>query len=199
MTITSINHNPKNDSKYARRRSLWKGTRSQLREAIAQLNGTQGVRVWEYEDAALVVFGKFGDDWHVRLVADRLFPTKRTQILGKWHIAPPSNRILNAVPESLRADLKLLWDDFILVTARRVGHSDGVGSSSDPDYSGKCVVVFAVGPQSFDLIVSKWGFGDNLKHGHHFYQWQARTNSFSGLVNVDDYTDDEGITLFVQR
>jgi hypothetical protein len=199
LTITSINHNPKNDSKYARRRSLWKGTRNQLREAIAQLNGTQGVRVWEYNDAALIVFGQFMADWNVRLGAQRQFPTSRTQVLGKWQIAPPSHKITDAVPQSLRADLKMLWDDFILVAAQRVGVSDGVGSGADPDYSGKCVVVFAPGPQSFDLIVSKWGFGDSLKHSHHFYQWQARTQSFTGLVNVDDYTDDDGITLFVQR
>ena len=53
-------------------------------------------------------------------------------------------------------------------------------------------------PSSFDLIVSKYGYGDSLKKNHHFFHWQASTKYFRGMVNVDDYEDEEnGLTFYV--
>ncbi len=119
------------------------------------------------------------------------------QPLGKWHADPPSGKILAAVPGALRGDLKTLWLDFITVAGHRIGSSDGAGSDTYKRYSGNRLVVFAFGPQSFDIIVSKYGCGENLKRNHHFCQWQARTNSFQGLVNVDRYEGEEGLTFYL--
>jgi len=193
MTITSINHNPGNESKYARRRSIWKGRHNQLREAIARLQGTHGVHVHEYRSTSA-----FGHEWHVSFSAQRMEPTKRTQILGRWEVDGPSEKILHACPGSLRADMRTLWKDFIVVVGRRIGKSTGPGSDTFQDaYHGESVLVFAPGPASFDLIVSKYGYGDDLKRNHHFFQWQARDKSFQGLVHVDDYQGEEGLTFYV--
>jgi hypothetical protein len=196
MTVTSVNHNPGNDSKYARHRSIWKGKTNQLRRAIASLQGTLGSSVHEYWDTPFAIDAKFARDWGVFLKAVRL-PPKGNQILGSWEIRPPTQKILGAVPGELKSDLKLLWDDFMLITARRIGFSNGAGADTTDRYNGKSVLVFATGPSSFDLIVSKYGFGDELKRNHHFYHWQSRGSSFNGLVNVDDYQGEEGLTFYV--
>jgi len=195
MTITSINHNPNNESKYARRRSIWKGQHNQLEKTIAQLNGTSGVKVDEYLDRHPTT--QFGHAWNVRFSIVRDFPTSRRQILGKWKVEPPSAKLLQAIPGTLQGDLRLLWDDFVTVTARRIGHSDGAGSSTDDKYSGQSLMVFAPGPNSFDLIVSKYGYGQDLKRNHHFFHWQSRAKGFSGVVSVDDYESEEGLTFYV--
>jgi hypothetical protein len=196
MTVTSTNHNPGNDSKYARHRSIWKGRHNQLREAIASLQGTRGIQVHEYWDTPKMIDALFMRDWGVALKAVREAP-KRHQIMGQWSIVPPSTKIMAAVGGELQSDLKLIWDDFMLVTAQRIGTSSGAGADNNDNYHGKSVLVFAPGPTSFDIIVSKYGFGDDLKRNHHFYQWQARSHSFQGLVNVDDYTNEEGLTFYV--
>ncbi|MGA3399113.1 MAG: hypothetical protein ABSC95_07825 [Acetobacteraceae bacterium] len=195
MTITSTNHNPGNDSQYARHRLIWKGKHNQLRDTIARLQGTSGMRVFEYTNNH-----KFYEDWGVRFSADRLPPTKRSQILGRWSCDPPSRKMLAVLSGKLAADLSVLWDDFIVVGARRIGSSDGVGSRTGVErgpYTGTTVIVFAYGPQSFDLIISKYGFGAGNQRNHHFYQWQARTTGFEGLVHVDDYEGEEGLTFYV--
>jgi hypothetical protein len=196
MTITSINHNPNNDSKYARHRSIWKGSKNQLRLAIASLQGTRGVTVYEYCDQPIAMNAAFNRDWGVALSAARL-PPKRSEILGSWDVAPPTRKIEQAVPGDLRSDLKLLWTDFMVTAARRIGFSNGAGATTNDRYGGKSVLVFAPGPASFDIMLSKYGFGDDLKRNHHFYHWQARGRSFDGLVNVDDYETEDGLTLYV--
>jgi hypothetical protein len=196
MAVTSVNHNPGNDSSYARHRSIWKGSKNQLRDTVASLQGTPGVKVYEYWDTPLDIIKRFKDDWGVNLKVSRA-PPKGRQVLGTWTIASPSHRMMNAVGGNLRADLKLLWDDFMLITAQRIGWSGGAGAENISAYSGKSLLVFATGPSSFDLIVSKYGYGENLKHNHHFYQWQARDKSFQGFVSVEDYTTDDGLTLYV--
>jgi hypothetical protein len=194
MTITSTNHNPNNDSKYARHRSIWKGRDNRLRRTIAELQGS-GVTVHEYCDTPFMINARFLTDWGVSLKAVRL-PPKRGQALGSWEIRAPTQKILDAAG-SLRSDLRLLWDDFMLVTAQRIGFSSGAGADLADRYNGKSLLVFAAGPDSLDIIVSKYGYGDNLKRNHHFYQWQARVSGFTGLVNVDDYEGEEGLTFYV--
>ena len=197
MTITSINHNPGNDSKYARHRSIWKGNHNQLRRAVASLQGTSGVQVYEYFATPNLVDAQFARDWGVNLSVARAGATG-WRVQGQWVISQPTTRILTAVG-GLSNDLTTLWRDFMLVTARRIGFSSGAGAdTSDLDrYNGKSLLVFAPGPSSFDIIVSKYGYGDDLKRNHHFYQWQARSNNFTGLVNVDDYQGEEGLTFYV--
>lgn len=200
MTITSINHNPNNESKYARHRSIWKGRHNQLRDTIARLNGTSGIRVYEYWDHPFRIKVALMNEWGFSFDAVRE-GARGFRPFGRWDIMPPPQRLLQAVAGGLRADLKLLWDDFILVGARRIGESNGAGAANDGNglnYNGKSVVALAFGPSSFDLIVSKYGFGDDLKRNHHFFQWQARSQGFQGLVNVDDYeVEGEGVSLYV--
>jgi hypothetical protein len=43
MTITTNNKNPKNDSQYARHRSVWKGQTSVLDSVLTNLRGAQYV------------------------------------------------------------------------------------------------------------------------------------------------------------
>ena len=196
MTVTSINHNPGNESKYARHRSIWKGRHNQLALTIARLRGTSGITIFDYDNRFA-----FSREWGVTFQADRMPPTKRSQILCRWEVQPPSQRMLNVLSRPLQADLKLLWEDFVTVVARRIGKSDGVGHNGTEDrlvsYTGKNLLVFAYSPDSFDLIVSKYGDGENLTRNHHFFQWQARTKGFDGLVHVDDYEAEEGLTLYV--
>ena len=203
MTITSIkNNNPKNDSKYARHRSIWKGSHNQLRRTIAGLNGTQRVRVYKYSDRPLLLNAALLQNWGFGLTATRLGATG-FQVHGRGDINPPPAQMLRAVPEALQCDLKLLWSDFIIIAARRIGESSGAGSFTDTwfggsGYSGNSLVVFAPGSASFDLIVSKYGYGDDLKHNHHYYHWQSRAQGFQGVVSVDDYdAEGEGTTLYV--
>ena len=195
MTITSINHNPGNESKYARHRRIWKGHHNKLAEAVARLQGSSGITATTFDDTN--AFYRF---WGCRFSIRREPPGKRSQILGRWQIDPPSEKMLGVLSTKLRADLSTLWDDFVTVVARRIGHSDGVGVSSQDQlnrFTGKSLLVFAYGEHSFDLIVSKYGVGDNLSRNHYFYQWQARTRGFEGLVNVDDYEGEEGLTFYV--
>lgn len=193
MTIASTNHNPGNESKYARHRSIWKGKHNQLLETVARLRGTSGVTTCEYDDK-----DAFCHAWGVSFRAARLAPT-RGQVLGTWEVSAPSSKMLAVLSDPLQADLKVLWSDFITVVARRIGSSSGVGSNQHEEsrYRGKSLLVFAYGPSSFDLIVSKYGDGEKLKRNHHFFQWQARTTGFQGLVHVDDYQGEEGLTFYV--
>ena len=199
MTITSTNHNPMNDSKFARRRSIWKGRRNQLREAIAQLQAMDGVVVHEYAGPTEQVLGKFELEWGVGGLRLQRRAPKAGEILGQWVIPSPSQTMLRHLRGSLEADFKMLWKDFYEIAARRVGKSTVIGSGGrDETYNGETVMVFAYGPTSFDLIVSKYGFGDDLKKNHHFFHWQARTSFFRGAVSVDDYEDaDSGLTFYV--
>jgi len=200
MTITSINNNPKNESKYARHRSIWKGRHNQLRETVVRLNGTSGIVVHEYCAAPLLIHAALMREWDFGFSAVRE-GARGFRPLGRWDIRPPPPKLLQAVAGGLRGDLKLLWDDFILVGARRIGESTGAGANTEwfgGNYRGDSLVVLAFGPASFDLIVSKYGYGDDLRHNHHFFHWQARTQGFQGLVNVDDYeVEGEGVTLYV--
>jgi len=93
MAITSTNINPKNDSKYARHRSIWKGRHNQVRDTIASLQGTRGVTVHEYCQTPFSLTQEFLGDWGVVLGAVREPPRKR-QILGSWKFSQPTSRLL---------------------------------------------------------------------------------------------------------
>jgi hypothetical protein len=140
---------------------------------------------------------QFSEDWGATLSMAREGATG-WQVQGRWSVKPASQKMLRAVG-GLSSDLQLLWNGFMLITARRIGFSSGAGA--DPDdissYNGTSLLVFAVGPSSFDLIVSKYGYGDSLKRNHHFFQWQARSGSFQNMVKVDDYEGEDGLTLYV--
>lgn len=189
MAVTSTNFNPKNDSKYARHRSIWKGKHNQLRDAIAKLQGVGGLHVHVYDGRIGTVTHEFNAEWGVRFHTVRQYPIDRKQVLCYWgDIDEVSDKMLAVLNTKLQSDLRLIWSDFIVVGARRIGSSDGSGYMKDDPYSGSTVIVFAYGPNSFDLIVSKYGYAETQKKDHKFYHWQARTKGVHGLVNVDDFT-----------
>jgi len=192
MTITSNNFNPHNESKYARRRSIWKGHRNQLRETIDGLRAVPGMVLFEYLDDPDHISWRFRDDWGTGLKITRRAPNSK-EIMGQW-VAPPIGPKLRSAAGNLLSDLKLIWTDFEMICGRRLGNPDDGGK-----YSGKSLVTLAFGYDSFDFIVSKYGFGEGLKRNHHFYQWQARGKGFSKTaVHVDDFEDQEtGTTLYV--
>ena len=191
MTITSINHNPNNDTKYARHRSIWKGSRNQLKETLDALEHAAGVTAHIYHD----IFG-FQNAWDVDLTAGRIPP--KTQGTGTWVAHDPSQKILQATPDGLRGDLRLLWVDFVVTVARRIGFfrsaflNERDQWNSVKSFGSHAVLAFAPGPNRFDLILSKFGYGEKERGTkHHFYQWQARVGTLQGQVNVDDYEKSE--------
>ncbi len=192
MAIKSTNINPKNESRYARHRSIWKGNKNKLDMTVAGLRGTSGTKVYEHLGSPNTLYTEMRDTWDILLAVGRMAP-KPGQAMGFWFVEhPPSTKLKQAMPVALHADLRLIWNDFITVTARRIGHSDGAGSggrNSDPDYHGDSLVLLAIGTNSFDFIVSKYGYGWNNKRNHHFFHWQSRVAGFAGLVHVDDLSD----------
>ena len=77
----------------------------------------------------------------------------------------------------------------------------GAGATTDDfggTFTGDSPLVLAFGPSRFDLIVSKCDYGDDLKHNHHVFHRQSRSQSFQGPMSVAGYQmEDEGITLYV--
>lgn len=184
MTITTINHNPKNDSKYARHRSIWKGTRNQVLQTVDRLRATPDMTVYEYLAKTDTAVSAFQDAWNVHLKVTRR-PPRRNEVMGQWVLTPVSSKLLDAVPGTVKADMRLIWPDFLMVTANRIGKWWG---SEITGYHGKSLILFAAGPAGFDFVMSKYGLGEGLTKHHHFYHWQSRT---TGLVSsVDSYEND---------
>jgi hypothetical protein len=194
VTITSTNYNPANESRYARHRSIWKGSTNQLKSTVSGLSATRGVTVHQYLGRPSDLRVALNKDWRLILHSTRAAP-KAGQILGHWRVEPPSSKLKQAIPTSLHSDLALIWKDFLTVAARRIGDSAGAGggTASDDTYTGESLVVLAFGPKSFDFIVSKYGFGYERKRNHHFFQWQSRAEGFDGVVSVDDYATEERV------
>lgn len=192
MTITSTNINPKNDSKYARHRSIWSGSRNKLRAVVDELRKAPNVTVYEYCGPAGNTFKgivhDFEKQWEVHLGVSRRVGT----VLGYWATrGGVSSRLRAAVPAALHADLDLIWLDFNTILGRRIGQSDGAGhytTEAQEKYlmNQESLIVFAPGKDRFDLIVSKYGYADHTKKNHHFYHWQARTRLTNDQAHVDD-------------
>jgi hypothetical protein len=56
---------------------------------------------------------------------------------------------------------------------------------------GETLILFATGVGRFDIIVSKYGCGENLENNHHFYHWSSRSVVFTGGIGLDDYDTNE--------
>jgi hypothetical protein len=183
--IISANRNPKNDSTYARRRSIMKGRVNQLEREIQGFKKANDKVVFEEFSPKTTnrnnVLWDFMDAWGLAAVnrdASGVLGVYRVSYNNEKARAPALHRIPD--PE-LKSDFKLMLDDFSIVARRRFQGSDPYGY----------ICVF-VGKQSLDLICSKWG--GNGKH--HFYHWQAITSnaSMANAVTIDDATaqDDDG-------
>jgi hypothetical protein len=181
MAIHSRNHNPQNDSKYARHRSTSKGRNSQIQRVVNALQTEQRNIFLVIQDdlEGLVTELSREVGQAVVIKADRVKPQSRGQVLGSWQLAGdevpqiPDLWLRNLNP-SLRGDLKLIWLDFLLIAGRR--RPDG-NSGNFKEY----LLVVAISPNKLDLIFSKYGY----RSGHHFFHWQAAGEGV-GNAHIDD-------------
>jgi hypothetical protein len=183
--IISASRSPKNDSMFARRRSITKGRRQQLSDVVQALKAANDKVVFE-EFSASQSSGRFGtktaisafsDAWgfgHMEADRSGVLPVRKLQGL---------NLKLGRIPNAeLKADFKLMMADF----ARMRGRFDGGAKDG-------YICVF-VGNRRLELIASKWGYnGGGGMTKHHFYHWQAvaGNGSMATVAPVDDVSADD--------
>jgi hypothetical protein len=174
-----------NESKYARHRSIRKGTKPQLEKVVDALREQRRLIFTEVQgdfgaisscltQAMGLVNGK---EQSVVLHVTRR-PPRKGEVLGRWDMhdkgKPPPGRWIATVAEQLRGDLKLIWDDFRYIAGLR----------KPDEYTGsyaEYLVVVAIDRDRIDIIFSKYGYRKN----HHFFHWQAVSEGVNG-VHVDD-------------
>jgi hypothetical protein len=177
VTILSINRKNtiKNQSLYARRRSIKKGNRNQLRDVVEVLRH-------ENRTVKMDIHGTFTE---IRLAFDSPGYQGRSFALGTnvkcvpkglgtyYEVKfPPPEQWRNTVAEDLKSDLKLIWDDLNRICRLRE-------SGDWQDY----VFVVAISRRLVDIVFSKYGYSE--RSGGHFYHWQAVSKGIHG-IHVDD-------------
>jgi hypothetical protein len=183
MTILSTNNNPKNQSIFARRRSITKGHSQQLQSLIQRLRDERRT-IWievqgNFFDLRLALkangFSKgqcFGSEQSLRRVPQGLG--------NKWvtkQSFPPPARWMQTLAPDLKSDLQLIWPDLNAIALERHEESN-VGKTWD-----EYVFVVAIKRDAIDIVFSKYGFRPN----HHFYHWQAVSDWLEpNGVHVDD-------------
>jgi len=171
MAITTKNTNPRNDSKWARHRSVTKGNQKQLEDVMAALRAQPGAHYRHF-------FGtpsEIRDSWRTKfgqgLPAFNSEPQnfKGTAGLGEWLGAGP-----------VAADLPTIWADFFKIFVRR---------SDDKDTTVQTLFVSYTNT-NLDLIYSKWG----TTPGHNFFHWAATAAAAPRRATIDDFdnADDAG-------
>ena len=180
MTITSINNNPKNESRYARHRSVWKGRRNQVQDTVEAIR--QQRTVYEYLGHPSRVMSRLETDWNINIHVSRV-GSRGTHLLGKWTVATLFAPVdLWEAARPLQGDMALLWDDFALIIGRRIGNGTDLGG-----YSGESLVVFSFGNTGFDIVFSKYGYGERTRENHHFFHWQSRLTGLEDVVDIDSF------------
>lgn len=180
MAIISGSRNPKNDSLYARRRSVFKGKTKQLENVISGLKNASDKVIFEqftkHDGGSPVV--SFNDAWGM---AEILQGTKKIDLKA---FTPKVERIPN---DELKSDFRLILADFTRLKMR----------FTEDDQNRGYICMF-VGTNRLELIASKWGLAASARSTpnlfspagtlHHFYHWQAvaRGGSVQQVVTVDD-------------
>ena len=173
MTIITKNANPKNDSKWARHRSITKGNQNQLEDVVKALKGQQGVAYRQFDFAP----SQLRDEWR----------SKFGQGLPAFQADPPNFKGSAGVAEWLGSsspflnDFKTIWLDFVKIFVRR---------SDDKDTVIQRLFVSQTNT-NFDLIYSKWG----TVSGHKFFHWAATVDTTpKSRATIDDFldADDQG-------
>jgi hypothetical protein len=176
MTITTKNTNPKNDSKFARHRSITKGNQNRLEDVFKALRGQQGVQFRHFHDTP----SKIREEWYSKFNqglpkfnSDTLI-FKGTAGLGEW--LGPNSPFLT--------DVKAIWQDFAKIFVRRSDDNDKTVQHLFVSYTST----------NFDLIYSKWG----ITPGHKFFHWASvadnapkKRATIDDFVDADDQGDDE--------
>jgi hypothetical protein len=188
----SQNNSLKNDSKYARRRSVWKGTCNQLRDVVDSLKKDRAYTVYEYHATGVEICQVVSREFGIVLGVNRLTPQGFSPI-GSWAVKlPPSQKFLNLFSPVMRPDVHTIWLDFNTVFGRRFNQANGAGfNPKKGEYwlaNENSLLVIASAPRAFDIIVAKGGY--TLRS--HFYHWQARVGNLAGTVNCDWENDSPG-------
>lgn len=169
MTIRTKNSNPKNDSKWARHRSITKGGQNQLDNVIKALKAQRGVTYRGFD----LTPKELRTEWNKKFgQALPLFNANATIFKGTAGIAEWLG------DDDFTDDLKTIWRDFAKIFVRR---SDGTT---------KQVLFVSYTDASFDLIYSKWGMTPN----HKFFHWAATVDAAPrNRATIDEYVDSEDL------
>jgi hypothetical protein len=200
MSILSKNNNPKNESKYARHRSTWKGSKQQLRDLVEELKArclvmdtnqrgnpvfpilveVQGGWI-EIREALTEQFNMKNSYFRLKPKYEfrhKLSPTRSWSVKTTSWTPPPS--WLQLVAPDLKSDLALIWPDFVQVAGMRA--PDEFWNTTSGSYD-KYLLVAAISRHEIDIVFSKYGYDS----GHHFFHWRARSTLDQGPY-VDDLT-----------
>lgn len=197
MTITTHNTNPKNDSQWARHRSITKDNQNVLQNTIAALKNQNGSSYRGFD----LTSKKMRTEWQTKFTLalprpketlDRLSSDLKGTNAEKKALAKSIVEDKSGVAAWLGSrspfltDLNTIWIDFIPIFGRR----------HDEDDTTKQVLFWCYTATHFDLIYSKWG----LTSGHKFFHWQSVVNvrpgrgSRQGLddsfTDADDFGDE---------
>jgi hypothetical protein len=186
MTITTKNNNPRNDSHWARHRSIWKGQTNVLDSVLTNLKAAQGVRYKRYHGTPKEVRDMWSTDFG-----------NRNPLPSWWKSVDPSKFTgTSGVDTWLGAgspftdDVKVIWADFARIFARRsYPGTEDIEGGATPE-----LLFVSRTNQHFDLIYSKWGY---TKGKHWFFHWtsdvaQQPVNRPTIDVGNDD-EDGEGV------
>jgi hypothetical protein len=175
MTITTTNSNPKNESKWARHRSIMKGAQNQLGEVIKGLKAQQGAR-WEQFDFAPQ---QLRDTWlKVFKQSLPIFRSNPALFAGSAGVAEWLG------PNSPHSDdLNKIWPDFTKMFVRR---ADNNGTTAQLLFI-CCYTNPQLNSSNFDLIYSKWGL--NTTGGHKFFHWHSVVGTQPKRATIDDFVD----------
>jgi hypothetical protein len=199
MTITTTNINLlKNDSKYARHRSVWKGKTSVLDSVVTNLKAAPSatfktppfyglpsqIRTWWADNftGSLPAYAPDSPDEEIPAIRS----TGYSGVVPDW-LGTTRGR-------DFTDDVKLIWPDFVHVFARR---SDPGGVAVRPDGtirrsrggSIRELLFMCHTPQHFDLIYSKWGRETGK---HWFFHW---TSDIGKPVGADPSPPRPGIDV----
>jgi hypothetical protein len=180
MAIISANRNPKNDSLYARRRSVFKGKTKQLENIINGLKNASDKVIFEEftKDGGGTPVALFNGAWGMGEIL------RGTKKIDPKAFTPKVERIPN---DELKSDFRLIFADFTKLKMRF--------TQDDQDRGYICMFV---GTNRLELIASKWGVAASARSTpnlfspagtiHHFYHWQAvaRGGSVQQVITVDD-------------
>jgi len=172
MTIRTKNSNPKNDSQWARHRSITKGTQNQLENVIKALKAQRGATYRHFDLRPK----ELRNEWSEKF--DQSLPVFNANALTFKGTAGIADWLGAASP--FITDLKTIWRDFAKIFVRR---SDDAGKT-------KQVLFVCYTSTNFDLIYSKWGTTPN----HKFFHWAATVDAVpKGRATIDDFLDSDDL------
>jgi hypothetical protein len=174
-----------NRSKYARHRSIKKGKKNQLTAVLAELKRKSTYyKEYAYEPPTGVT-RQMEMDWGAceAEIANAPGVANYPRLL-----ATSGSLKVEKIPESLRSGVQRIWVDMLCILTDAFAG----GYKIDPNTRG--IVAIAYTNEYFDIVISKWGRGDDLKNNHHFYHWHVEAKNAKlknhPVVYVDDRNAD---------